>query len=85
MESLLEEMCQAGIVILTCDADGYTAYWARRSKRPVSYIGNLSTVDPVKPSVEGQGKTALEALNNCKVNADKPAFPRVAGIKRDSS
>jgi hypothetical protein len=75
-EALMAEMTRLGVVIITRDNGTYTVYWARRQHDPLLM---QSTVDALKRSVEGRGETALEAILDCREQAQKQHAEEDAG------
>ena len=67
-EALIAEMTRGGVVIVTRDNGAYTVYWARKNESP-TMLG--TTVDALKRSSEGHGATALEAILDCKKQAER--------------
>ena len=63
-EEVVAEMTGQGVLILTRDNGGYTVYWARKQDRTVM-------LQALKRSVEGRGATALEAILDCRSQAQK--------------
>ncbi len=73
LEELINTMSSDGSLIFTREADLFVVYWARQpeGKKRQTSIAKL------KSSVEGRGDTALDALRQCALNAEKPDEPSV--------
>jgi hypothetical protein len=72
-ETLMSQMTREGVLIITRDDGGYTVYWARRQDAPLML---QTTVDALKRSVEGRGASVLEAILDCRDQAQKRDVPQ---------
>jgi hypothetical protein len=67
-ESLLAEMTEEAVVIVTRERGTYTVYWVRNNESPAT---RGATVCALKRSSEGHGPSAFEAILESRRQADR--------------